>query len=306
MTRWTERARDLGRAVLLAAAVWLAGPLAAGAEPVQRSQGALTVNGELLMAPERSLGDGVILLVHGTLTHHRMDLIRGLQAGFAERGLNSLAVTLSLGINDRRGPYDCAVPHRHRHTDALGEIGGWIAWLKGKGVASIALMGHSRGGNQVAWYAAEHDDPAVTRVILLAPLTADPAALRAEYRKRAGLSVEDLLARTKGRDDAALVEVPAFLTCGAGTASAAAARSYYGSESRLDTPSLIARIPVPTLVIAGSADRVVPGLPERIAALGEEGPAEFVLIDGADHLFADLFTDEATDAVAAFLLGGQD
>ena len=55
-----------------------------------------------------------------------------------------------------------------------------------------------------------------------------------------------------------------------------------------------------------SADRIVPDLPDRIAALGEEGPAEFVLIDGADHLFQDLHADDVADAVAAFLLGGQD
>lgn len=49
--------------------------------------------------------------------------------------------------------YDCAKPHRHRLVDALDEIAAWVDWLKQRGASDIVLLGHSRGGNQAAWYA---------------------------------------------------------------------------------------------------------------------------------------------------------
>ena len=62
--------------------------------------------------------------------------------------------------------YDCATPHRHRHTDAMAEIGAWLDWLKAQGAEQVALLGHSRGGNQTARFAAATADPVVTNVIV--------------------------------------------------------------------------------------------------------------------------------------------
>ena len=58
--------------------------------------------------------------------------------------------------------YDCATPHTHRHADAVEEIGAWLGWLQSQGVAKVALLGHSRGGNQTARFAAAHADVPLT------------------------------------------------------------------------------------------------------------------------------------------------
>ena len=61
-----------------------------------------------------------------------MEPIANLQDVLTERGFNTLAITLSLGISDRKGIYDCAQPHRHLHTDALDEISAWLQWVGGR------------------------------------------------------------------------------------------------------------------------------------------------------------------------------
>src|SRR3546814_10460853 len=86
-----------------------------------------------------------MVLVHGTLAHNRMEIMQMLQETLGERGISTLAVTLSMGVSDRRGMYDCAVPHRHSNAMAAAEIGAWIDWAVKQGAAKIGLLGHSRG-----------------------------------------------------------------------------------------------------------------------------------------------------------------
>ncbi|MGQ9367929.1 alpha/beta hydrolase [Azospirillum sp. ST 5-10] len=264
-------------------------PVPAFGEAVRRDAGGLTVTGELVEAGG-GLGAGTVLLLHGTLAHHGMELIRGLQERLAERGLSSLAVTLSLGLDARRGMYDCGVPHRHRHEDAVAEIDGWVRWLTERGAGPVTLLGHSRGANQVARYLAGDRTAPVARAVLLAPPTGGRPA-----------GADDLLALAGDRADDAWIDVPAFLHCGPGRATAGAVRSYHGADPRHDTPALLAAIGVPVLVLAASDDTVVPDLAERMAALQGTPAVRFQVIGDSDHFFRDFAADDAADAVAAFV-----
>ncbi|HSJ47806.1 MAG TPA: alpha/beta hydrolase, partial [Gammaproteobacteria bacterium] len=67
------------------------------------------------------------------------------------------------------------------------------------------------------------------------------------------------------------------------------------------TPGLLPKIDKPVLVIAGSEDDVVPGLPERLAPMADKGDIELVTIDGADHFFRDFFADDMVEAIRAFV-----
>ena len=87
--------------------------LSAKAEEIKLKYAGLTLNANLVLADGRGLSDGAILITHGTLAHNRMELIATLQTVIAARGLNTLAINLSLGLDDRYGMYDCSVPHRH-------------------------------------------------------------------------------------------------------------------------------------------------------------------------------------------------
>lgn len=265
--------------------------------------------GDLVEPDDGSFKQGVLVITHGTLAHKDMELVEALQSALAERGVASLAHTLSLGVARRDGMYDCATPHRHRHEDAVLEIGAWIAWLKANGAGPVSLLGHSRGGNQVAWYAAEHADSGIDRLVLLAPMTRGPegnAATRYQNRFKADLGpilskAKALLAHGKGRT---MMELPGFLHCPNSKASAESIVSYYGDEPRRDTPSLLTKVGVPVLVIAGSADTVVPDVVERVRPLADGKKIQLQIIEDAGHLFLDFFIEDAADLIAGYLKAG--
>jgi pimeloyl-ACP methyl ester carboxylesterase len=290
--------------VLIVPVLVLAG-VQAQAGDVSLDHAGLQLNASWQPAGEDWQAGPVLLMTHGTLAHGRMEIMATLQELFADAGLSSLSITLSLGQSDRNGMYDCATLHTHRHTDALDEIGVWLQWLKEQGAAQVVLLGHSRGGNQTAWFAVERDDPVIQKVVLIAPMTWDEQASTASYEKLYGEPVSKLLARAQAQVDAgkgsAGVKTRGFIYCADATATADAVLSYYTPEPRMDTPSLIPKISKPVLVIAATEDEAVPGLPDSLAPLAEQGGIELVVIDGADHFFRDLYADEVVEAIQAFV-----
>ena len=78
-------------------------------------------------------------MTHGALAHNGMEIIATLQGLFTEADISSLAINLSLGLDDRHGMYDCATPHTHKHSDALNEIDVWLDWLETQGANNNIL-----------------------------------------------------------------------------------------------------------------------------------------------------------------------
>ena len=189
------RAASVIYSILLGLAFIMPGVSPLAAKDVSIKSGQLTLNANLEQAEDKSLSDGVVLITHGTLAHNRMEVITAMQKLLAERGFNTLAINLSLGIDNRHGMFDCNQPSRHKHTDALDEIAAWIKWLKAQGAGKIWLMGHSRGGSQTAWYAADRAGPETKKVILLAPMTFDAQKSAKSYQKRYGVSLDAVLAK---------------------------------------------------------------------------------------------------------------
>jgi pimeloyl-ACP methyl ester carboxylesterase len=271
------------------------------AETVTLDHQGLRVSANLESGGENWRDGPVVLMTHGTLAHNRMEIMVTLQALLAERGISSLALNLSYGLSGREGMYDCAVPHRHRHTDALDEIGLWLEWLKGQGAESVVLLGHSRGGNQTAWFAAERDAAVISKVILVAPQVWDEA----KHAKGYHTPLAPVLARAQqqvaaGQGDGLMQPVD-FIYCPQASATAAAFVSYYASEPRMDTPTLLRQIDKPLLVVAGSADTVVKGLVEKMAPLTGRDNVTLEVIEGADHFFLDLYAEELADLTEAFI-----
>lgn len=271
------------------------------------THGGLTLDGVLNIADRRRLSDGVVLLTHGTFAHNRMRLMTDLQHLLGVRGISTLAITLSLGVDQRRGMYDCARPHRHRHTDSLDEIGAWLGWLRDAGADNIVLLGHSRGGNQTAWFAAERlsgaDD--IKAVVLVAPMTWSQTRAHEFYQQHHGLDIRPVIeqAKTMAGDDM-LNDVP-FLFCPTTTAAASSYLSYHGDEPRLDTPTLMPDIRRPLLVVAAENDEIMDDLRELVAAV-DRPDLNFVTIPGADHFFKGPFAVEAADAIAEFIEATQE
>lgn len=272
------------------------------AEPVTVEQqiSGLTAVADWVAAEDAVAGDPVVLLLHGTLADKDQELVDTLQELLAERGISSLAPSLTLGVDRRDGPYDCTVPFRHTHEEAVDELAAWAAWLKREGHQRIVTAGHSRGGNQAALFARAHPD-LTERLVAIAPAVGhDETERDRRYRARYRTERAEVLARADSGAD--LIDVPGIVYCSDAKATPAAIRSYLGGGfSDRDTPSVVATLPMPVMVIAGSLDTTVPEVPERMAAIADGDRIRFEMIEDADHFFLDFHAEDAADLIAEFI-----
>jgi len=281
--------------------------LPAKAEEVKIKHGGLTLNANLNVAPGKKLSDGVVLMLHGTLAHKDMEIMRALQDLLLERGISNLAFNLSLAQDDRHGMNDCAGPHRHKDTNGLKEIALWVDWLKAKGAGPITVLGHSRGGNQVARYAAGAPDPMVKRAVLVAPRTWKPGSEAKGYMKSFKKDLAPLLKKARamvkaGKGDD-LMEGVDFVYCPNTKVAAATFVDYYRDLPDRDTPSVIKRITMPVLAVAASKDTVNPKFAGRMKGTTQAN-VKVVVVEDAGHFFRDLMGEDLADAVAEFVGGG--
>ncbi len=301
-----SRENGLLRGLLLVLVVLAASLLVrpALAEEVRIRSGNLTLTGNLELAEGKTLADGVLLMVHGTLAHNRMELIQTLQKLLKEHDVSTLAINLSLGIDARKGMYDCNQPVRHTHDDAVEEIAAWVDWLKNKGAKKIWLFGHSRGGNQVALYLLRRHDPAVEKAVLLAPMTYDAKRAAVQYEKRFGMKLDAALQAAHTLLKAGRGDEPSnwagIVYCKQGRGTARAFLSYHAPRAVFDTPSLLKKMPVKALVIAGSEDEIFPDLAERMKPLADGGKVKLEVLD-AGHFFRDFAAEDAAQVIATFL-----
>src|SRR5579864_2840445 len=82
----------------------------ATAEEVTLEHLGLELTANLETIPSKPLKtEPIVLLVHDSLGHGRMEPMAALQDGLRDLGLNSLAITLGLGLDKRHGMFDCAL-----------------------------------------------------------------------------------------------------------------------------------------------------------------------------------------------------
>ncbi|MDA1021876.1 MAG: alpha/beta hydrolase [Proteobacteria bacterium] len=274
------------------------------AEEVKIKSANLTLNADLTMAAGKKMSDGMVLMVHGTLAHKGMEIMVALRDLLAERGLSTLSINLSLAQDNRHGMYDCASPHRHSDTDAIKEIGLWVKWLKSKGAVKITALGHSRGGNQMSRFAAANSDPVVKAVVLVAPPTLSPGQPASGYKKNYKKDLAPLLVRAqslvKAGKGGQVMEGVDFLYCPNTKVTAATFAEYYGSTPDRDTPSVIKRIKIPVLAVAGGNDRINSKFAGRMKG-STQANVKLVVIEEAGHFFRDLYGEDLADAVAEFV-----
>lgn len=275
----------------------------AQASEVMQSYKGLTLNANLDLAPGKTIADGVILITHAGLATSSMELYVYLQKLLKKKGYSSLAINLSLGLNDRHGMYDCKVTHRHHYADAADEIGAWVSWLQQQGAKQVVVLGHSRGGAETALYAAEQNNPVVKAVVLLAPDTRetnDAAAYQKRYKKPLAPVLEKAQKLVKEGKGSTVMEHTDFLYCPDTSVAADTFVSYYGPDPRLDSAYLIPKINKPTLIVLAGDDEVVVN-DKKFASLANGKRVQIKVIDGAGHFFRDLNADDAADAIGAFL-----
>ncbi|MDX1796256.1 MAG: alpha/beta hydrolase [Hydrogenovibrio sp.] len=281
----------------------------ASAKEVKIQADGMTLNADLVMAEGKTLKDGVVLFTHGTWMNDNYSTAKTLKTYLPESGINVLAINLSLGINDRHETAitACDRIHRHKHTDALKEIDAWVKWLEKQGVTNITLSGHSRGGNQTAWYAAEHDkDPAIKHIVLFAPQLWSQQDEVKDYQNRYHKNLNKLLAKAQalvraGKGDTVMDHTD-FVYCADTQVTAASFADYYANNPNMDTVHLLPKISKPVLVFAGTEDDVVKNMPEKIEpVLEKHSNIHLEVIDGATHFFRDFAGEEASEKMVNFI-----
>ncbi|MBR0713383.1 S9 family peptidase [Bradyrhizobium liaoningense] len=293
----------MGLAVLLT----LARPAGAAEQELE-----LSVDGRTTLATLRtpaSMGPDtpLVVMTHGTLAHKDMEVIQGVAKALEQRGIASLAHTLSLGLDRRKGMYDCATRHDYVADDAVGEIAAWVTRARSMS-RFVFPLGHSRGGNQVARYLAASESSPAAGAVLLAPVTAKAEAdLRASYAQTYGKPLEPLLERATKLVAAGhggeWMDAPGFIYCRNAVVTARAFVSFYGADAGQDTAALVARLKLPVLVLAATKDTVVPDVAATFATLADSsgGRVQLDRIEDADHFFRDLFAEDVADRIAEFI-----
>jgi pimeloyl-ACP methyl ester carboxylesterase len=280
-------------ALIFAALALVASPVLAAAEPVQIKPSLLKLNGNLeLPAGEKLEGENVVLIVHGMLSHYGQETVVALQKNLRARGIATLAINLSLGVDDRKGSRACDVVHDYALAGARREIRLWLEWLAAQHAKTIDIVGFSRGGAQVAAIGPEL--PTVRRMILMAPAFATATEQAAAYQQVYGHPLAPEL--EAARKEPLQKRTVDFLTCKQAPVLGATFLDAYTEMP----PKLAAKTGHPTLVIVAGKDDIVPDLATKLPS--EVKP---VVIDGAGHFFLDLYGEEAADLIAKFLKADQ-
>ena len=147
----------------IAGLLLLSSAIGADAKEVTQQYEGLTLNANLELAADGAdFPASVVLVVHGLMGHNHMEIIESAQRVLRDNGKSSLAINLSLGVDNRKGFYLCDSPHRHLQENAVSEIGAWVAWLRERGAREIVLLSHSRGANESMIYVATRAAPEIT------------------------------------------------------------------------------------------------------------------------------------------------
>src|SRR5471032_1130525 len=274
------------RAVMAAGLVLASLP--AAAEPTQLKSGQIRLNGNLELPAGKKVADGVALILHSALSDAKQDVVVALQQNLKKRGIASLAITLSLGIDNREGPRACGLLHDYALASTQREIAAWMAWLRADGAPTVDLIGYSRGGTQIAELAPKLSR--VGHVVLIAPLFATSAERAEVYQRDYGHPISKPLADA---NEYPLQKMTVdFLGCRDAQVLGATFLDAY--QERL--PQLAAETTHPTLVVISGKDDAVPALARKLPSQVQK-----VVIDGSGHLFAGPYGEEADDTIARFL-----
>lgn len=265
------------------------------AEPVQLSFNDLKVNAEY-----NNLGNDepVFVILHGTWMHHETELPMYFQDLLDYEGYSTLNISLSLGSDNRESLIDCEQTPTiaGSHGNAVEELKLWFDWLAQQGHDRFVLLAHSRGGAQASLFWQTYEYPGLERLILLAPATHEQSKVKAAYEERYSKNLDEQIAYFKGlKNQTDPITETAVLYCTFAKVSAEAFLAYYTPEPNKHTPSILADIDVPTMVFLGTEDYLSHKLMEYEDEFSGNDNVSTYWIDGADHFFRDLYSDEVLE-----------
>jgi pimeloyl-ACP methyl ester carboxylesterase len=267
------------------------------AKPLMLSFNKLVVNAEIIESKDKQ--KPFFLILHGSLAWHGMELPNTIQQLLADENYGSLAFSLSLGETNRSGFFDCTHPIISGHDDAQVEIEFWLNQLAKMGYQNIMLVGHSRGGAQMANFALENAEK-IKGSFLIAPLVWDKKQVHAAYQPVSKVNLVQQLERLKKQPDS-LLSNQNILHCKKATVSGKAFLSYYDELPEKNTPSLLESIKVPTKIYLGDSDPLTKGFIAQKALFSDNKMIKHMMIEDADHFFRDFAAEEIVSDIISSL-----
>jgi len=292
--------------ILISALIFIFNSSSSFAEEVTLPFNGLTLNANLEIADDKKMSDGIVLIMHSFLAHNRMEIIKASQEAFLENDQSSLAINLSLGVDNRHGNYDCFIPIRHKLSGSFAELDTWINWLSSKGVKKIVLMGHSISSNQILNYVVKRNNPSVTGVVLLAPNTRGTASSPVRYKESYGADLSEVLERANkliadGKKDQ-LMKNTDFGFCPKTSVSADAFVAFYQKEREFWNAHLyLPQIKIPVLIVAASNDEHQPNIDKQIKPYVDNKRVFLTIVEGSGHFFRDLNIEDAIEKAVEFV-----
>lgn len=263
-------------------------PLASAAS-ISLPYQSISLNAEINPSEDKS--KPFFLILHGTFAWHGMELPSTLQSLLLEEGYGSLAMTLSLNEDNRTGFFDCSHLISSKHGDAQQEISVWIKYLNDQGYNNILLIGHSRGGAQMAEFALRNPSQ-LSKVFLIAPMTWDKKQVHDSFNQQSKLSIDIIFDYIKTGKITQLSKQK-ILHCDDATITADAFRSYYQEAPQKDTPQLLSITKVATRVYLGAED---PSITDSFIAkksfYENNSEVSYLIIEDADHYFRDFAAED--------------
>jgi len=211
----------------------------------------------------------LVVIGHGVTGHKDRPFLVALAAGLAQAGIPALRISFS-GNAGSEGKF--TESNITKEVDDLGAVLDALDRFK------ITYAGHSMGGAVGVLRASQ--DTRIRRLISLAAIV--------HTRAFVGRSFGHLI---PGRD--LMWDKPGCLFT----------QAYMDDLRTIDSVAAQAsRITVPWLLVHGTEDKLVPIQDSRDALAQTHAPAEFIALEGCDHIFEPGFTPRMVDAVVGWSL----
>lgn len=235
--------------------------------PAQETPVRFTANGgrsvaALLATPEKTKTDRAALLSHGFLTNKNSTTNKTLTRALTEQGLATLRYDF-FGHGESDGPFEeITVDASVNQTLAA------LDWLAANGYGKIGLVGSSFGG--LVSILAASQRPNIVCLGLKCPVVDFPEVLRMEFG-------ETGMAHWKSRH-----EIPDVT---GGAKPVALRYAFYENALTHDGYKAAASIRIPTLIVQGEKDELVPLHQSQRLMSVLQGKRQLEVLPGADHGF---------------------
>ena len=247
----------------------------------------------------------IVLILHGTRGHKKLELIQTLSERFSDSNIDTLSMNLSYGITNRNDDFlPCDIIHDHLNSKSLSEIRLWFDFIKQKNkYEKIILLGHSRGGLNIAqFYSSLPDDnkDIISNVIMLAPISDEYSDTIEKINNNT--LIQKIKNNSIENDEVIKIN---FMSCNNAEVKYATYKDYThitntDTGNRGSLIGLLNSFSIKTLIITASDDDITPNTYERVSLINNKH-INVVQIDDADHFFRDLYFDDMFDAILEFI-----